>query len=432
MTMHRITPGLALAFALALTPVAPALAAGPPQARVPRLNPEAPTSAYLDGLWYEADEAGVRFVPGDRYSVAGVFTAIRPEKVDRTIDLAKAHVVPPFGEAHNHSVDGPGTVAAARRYLKQGIFSYKNPNDVASVAEAGRPVFNKPESLDVAFAHGGLSVDEGHPEQLYKYLAPMMGLDAKALDGQAFFAVPTPESVARRWPEILKGRPDFLKLYLLDAKGEGRGKAQGLSPETFRRAVALAGEAGLTTTVHVETAADLALAVDAGATEAAHLPGYSWAEGLGADAYRVPDDLARRMSERGFLVVTTTVVTVDRPTPTPEAVERKRQIQALQVENLKRLHAAGVPLAIGSDSYSKTALDEARNLRKLGAFSDRDLLRLWVETAPRSIFPRRSIGRLSPGHEASFLVLTADPTEDFARVEAIKLRVKQGLVLDEP
>ena len=57
------------------------------------------------------------------------------------------------------------------------------------------------------------------------------------------------------------------------------------------------------------------------------------------------------------------------------------------------------------------------------------VLRAWVETGPRSVFPDRAIGGLVPGQEASFLVLDADPSKDFARVEQIRTRVKQGVVL---
>ncbi len=419
---------------LALVAVFPEATTAQPAGRVPKLNPDAPTTAYVNGLWYEAEgegkTRGFRFIPGDRYSVAGVFTAGRPEAVDKTVDLKGGYVVPPFGEAHNHNVDGPFTLPTTLRYLGQGIFFYKNPNDVAEVAAKGAKMFNKPPALDVVFAHGGLSIKGGHPEGLYRYLARFNGMDPEHLDGQTFFDTPTPEAVARRWPEVLKGHPDFIKLYLLDALNQAGGKPQGLPPESFRRAVALAKEAGLRTTVHIETAADLALAVEAGATEAAHLPGYSWAKNLGADAYRISDDLARRMADQGFIVVTTTLVTEGIPATTPEAIERKREVQALQVENLKRLYNAGVPLAIGCDSYNSTSLDEATHLRKLGAFSDADLLRLWVETAPLSIFPNRAIGRLSPGFEASFLVLEADPSTDFNRVRQIRTKVKQGVVLD--
>lgn len=408
------------------------VATAQPSGRIPRFNPDAPTTAYIHGLWYEADgkDAEVRFVAGDRYSIAGVFTARRPEVVARTVDLGGGYAVPPFGEAHNHSVDGPATLPTALRYLGQGIFSYKNPNDVATVAVQGAGLFNKPEALDIVFAHGGLSIRGGHPEGLYRYLARNTGANPDRLDGQVYFATPDPEAVTRRWPEILRGRPDFIKLYLLDAANQAGGPPQGLPPAAFRRAVTLATEAGLRTTVHVETAADLALAVDAGATESAHLPGYAWANRLDAGAYRITDDLARRMADRGFLVTTTTLVTTGTPASTPAAIERQHLIQTLQVENLRRLDAAGVPLAIGCDQYSSTALDEAFHLRKLGVFTDARLLRLWVETAPRSIFPHRAIGRLDPGHEASFLVLPADPAADFTQVQQIRTRVKQGVVLD--
>lgn len=412
--------------------LAVALLTGAEPKRVPRVNPAAPTSAYVNGLWYEATADGARFVPGDRYSVAGVFTARKPEAIDLTIDLKSAHVVPPFGEAHNHNVDGPWTAPTAARYLKQGVFYYKNPNNIASIAAQSRELFNKPGALDVTFAHGGLSVAGGHPNQLYRRLAAQYQLDPDKLDGQAFFDVPTAAAVEKRWPEILKGRPDFIKLYLLDASGQSGRKTAGLPAEAIRRAVALAGEAGLRTTVHVETAADLALALDAGADEAAHLPGYSWAEGLGGPAYTIDDALARRLAARRFVVVTTTNVTEDDPATTPKAVDRRRDIQRVQVENLRRLHRAGVPLAVGADSYGKTALDEARHLRKLGALADAELLRAWVETGPRSVFPDRAIGELTPGHEASFLALEGDPTKDFAQVERIRTRVKQGAVLGDP
>jgi len=51
-------------------------------------------------------------------------------------------------------------------------------------------------------------------------------------------------------------------------------------------------------------------------------------------------------------------------------------------------------------------------------------------TTAETIFPKRKIGRLQEGYEASFLVLSANPVNDFAAVEKIALRVKQGRVLD--
>lgn len=46
-----------------------------------------------------------------------------------------------------------------------------------------------------------------------------------------------------------------------------------------------------------------------------------------------------------------------------------------------------------------------------------------------TIFPKRRVGYLKEGYEASFLVLNADPLQDFAAVQKIEMRVKQGEIL---
>jgi imidazolonepropionase-like amidohydrolase len=69
---------------------------------------------------------------------------------------------------------------------------------------------------------------------------------------------------------------------------------------------------------------------------------------------------------------------------------------------------------------------EAIYLSSLGVYSNAELLRLWTEVTPQSIFPNRQIGRLARGYESSFIVLDGDPLADFSNVKRIKLRVKQG------
>jgi imidazolonepropionase-like amidohydrolase len=59
-------------------------------------------------------------------------------------------------------------------------------------------------------------------------------------------------------------------------------------------------------------------------------------------------------------------------------------------------------------------------------------LRIAVETTPRTIFPNRKIGRLREGYEASFLVLNGNPIENFDYVKNIRLRFKQGVLLNPP
>jgi imidazolonepropionase-like amidohydrolase len=68
-------------------------------------------------------------------------------------------------------------------------------------------------------------------------------------------------------------------------------------------------------------------------------------------------------------------------------------------------------------------------LAGLQAFDNLELLRLWSDTA-RTIFPDRKIGALDEGYEASFLALEGNPLRAFANVKRIRLRVKQGVVLE--
>jgi len=57
------------------------------------------------------------------------------------------------------------------------------------------------------------------------------------------------------------------------------------------------------------------------------------------------------------------------------------------------------------------------------------LLNMWCGTTAETIFPRRKIGHLREGYEASFLVLSGDPINDFTNVQKIEMRVKSGAIL---
>jgi len=48
------------------------------------------------------------------------------------------------------------------------------------------------------------------------------------------------------------------------------------------------------------------------------------------------------------------------------------------------------------------------------------------------IFPKRKIGHLQEGYEASFLVLDSNPLENFTNVKKIRLRLKQGNFIPHP
>jgi imidazolonepropionase-like amidohydrolase len=107
----------------------------------------------------------------------------------------------------------------------------------------------------------------------------------------------------------------------------------------------------------------------------------------------------------------------------------KERTDVVQVHNLSLLKRYKVKVAFGSDRYGNTPVKDVLYIQKLGVFSNLEMLRIWCEDTPRTIFPNRKLGRLMESYEASFVVLGGNPLKDFAQVQNIKLRFKQGLPL---
>ncbi len=64
-------------------------------------------NAFLNGRWL----SGQGFLSKPMYSVNGIFTHSEPDRVKKTIDWKNGYVVPPFGEAHTHHVEGDWNIA---------------------------------------------------------------------------------------------------------------------------------------------------------------------------------------------------------------------------------------------------------------------------------------------------------------------------------
>jgi imidazolonepropionase-like amidohydrolase len=117
----------------------------------------------------------------------------------------------------------------------------------------------------------------------------------------------------------------------------------------------------------------------------------------------------------------------EKPNPLAGMNENEKRFRKITIQNLRHLQDAGVPLIVGSDTHPGTgALAEIEFLRDTEVFSNLELLKMWSETTPHVIFPRRKIGALEEGYEANFLVLEENPIQDFSRLKRIRMRVKQG------
>lgn len=393
---------------------------------------DAPVIRLVNAHWW----AGDHFTTGERYLKGGVF--VRRTRADRTVDLGGAWVTPPFGEAHNHNLAAPDMArAVSDTYLADGIFYVKNPNSRYATTPATRALLGRQDTVDAVFAMGGITSPGGHPIRLYGFLSRWSGpaRDGETFEGDAFHLVSKEADIAPVLDTLQAQGADFIKTYLLHSERFEARKGQkafygqtGLDPKLYPLIIRAAHARGLRVSVHIESAADFRLAVAAGVDEINHLPGYMWDKEDTAEAYRLRPADARAAAGAGVVVVTTTVVT--------EQINlnaaRKAEVKVLQAENLKTLAAAGVKIAIGSDTFMATSRAEAMNLIAIGAFDGPTVLRLWIDTAPLTIFPSRRIGCLKVGCEADFLVLGGDPLVNFSATADIRQAWKDGRTLTLP
>lgn len=384
---------------------------------------------YRGGKWFD----GARFRDTVVFVVDGVFRAKAGATVDSVVDLRGGYVVPPFGDAHQHLVD-PDASATNVAYLRDGILYVMDQANSPFLRPVLDAVFNKPTSLDFISAYQGWTSPGGHPVEVIKrgtemMPGPMATMIRDSLDPGMVMQVDTREDIDRRWAYFLKGRPDFLKLYLLQSDRHATMRNnpamegnRGIDPALIPDLVSRARAAGLRVSAHVFTAADFRAAVAGGVDIIAHIPG---GRSSNPAPFLLTDDDARQAAARNVTVITTVAQQRD------SAITD--QLLASQLgPNIAVLRRNGVKLVIGSDLFPATAAVEIAALMRSKLFTNLELLRMWSTATPQLIFPQRKIGELREGFEASFLVLRDDPLADFRNTTGIVMRVKRGRTLPAP
>lgn len=372
------------------------------------------TYKFVNGLWFNGQSFEAKTV----YSVNGIFKMKHDGEVTATIDLENAYVIPPFAEAHNHHfMNGFLYEQQIKDYLAKGIFYAKNPNSIPYLTDAIKDKVNTASSVDVSYSNGGITATDGHPVQIFDSMADrgmIKGLTKKDMEGQAYYIVNTEADLARQWARIKASKPDFIKVYLERSEEYEKRKddpkfygKKALNPALLPKIVKFAHKDNLSVSVHVTSSQDFHTAVASGVDEITHLP-----------LALITEEDAIAAAKRGIVVVTTT--TSHRPT------DGVSNINEVHRTNLLLLNKHGVKIAFGTDNFEITVLEEALNVYKLNVFDNLTLLKMWTDTTAKTIFPKRKIGEIKDGYEASFITLSENPLKDFSAVKKVKFRFKQG------
>ncbi len=416
-----------------------AMLSGQSGAPLPRVPNERPVIHFVNGQWFD----GQRFVRTDFYA-EGKFLTRHPHerRASQEVDLHGGFVVPPYGDAHEHNFDGvANTKKVAQDYLRDGIFYAQgmtnNPSGAAEVIAAG--LVDTPTAPDVTYAQGSLTAVNGHPKEVYESLANgfyypqtpeqrKIVIEGNKREGKAYWQIADAAMLDAKWPMILAGKPDLIKIILSGSEHFKQATAddpelgKGIDPALVPLITAKAHAAGLKVAAHIDTAADFHVAVTGGVDEMGHMPGYGIRAGEDVSVYRIADADIQLAAKRHVPVQATAGIYVDAQTSAADLKAR----QGSQIDNLRRLKKAGVVILIGSDHYGQDSVHEADYLQSLGVWDNREMLTMWSTATPKDVFPKRKIGELKEGYEASFLVLAGDPLKDWSATHRITDRWKQG------
>ena len=385
------------------------------------------TYELKNGNWYN----GKDFTPGNWYVVNGLLSKKAPAKVDSVVDLLGRYVTPPMGDAFCSSVaDNPSAANTTKMYAGEGTFYLQVLSNTQEGRSAVQPLLNKPGAPDAVFANGGITCTLGYP--FVKYEAPAQGIrtqemiaqrgefikEQRKMLGNGYWFIDSKEALDKEWSKIIAQKPAVISIYLLDAQKSGGKEGKGLTPEVAKLVIKKAHKAKLQVWAHIETPDDLRLGLKLGVDGFANLPGYNWNGNGDAKQFELSDEDLKMLAKKKTAVVTL-FSHAQSATPRPAVLE-------LHTKTLKRMFESNVNVVLGSNDAQRTGRAELNYWHMLGSLDAASILKVLCVNTPRAIFPKRKIGKIEDGYEASFIVLSDNPLTNILKIRASPFRMKNG------
>ncbi len=421
---QRGTTAAAVLAAIALT--AAACGPGEPEVVEPTPGLLAFTGAKLVTGEGDAIDNGTMVVRDGMIEAIGGAEEVEVPADATTVDLAGRTVTPGLINAHGHVNNVRGLEADPSFYTEEhvasqlALYARYGVTTVASLGGDGPESVAVRNREDASLMHARIRV-----------AGPVIVSD-------------DPEEATAIVNEVADTGVDFIKIRVDD----NLGATQKMTPEVYQAVIDAAHARGLKLTSHLYYLDDAKSLLDAGSDFLAH----------SVRDLAVDDDLIAKLQETGVCYCPTlmrevsTYVYEERPDwfddpfflrdadpavmaalQEPERMEGVRNSSSAQtykaqlplaMENLKTVHDAGIPIAMGTDTGPAARFQGYFEHGELELMVDSGMSPMETIVASTSAAADclgiEGVGRLAPGNHADFIIFTADPSVDIANSKTIE------------
>ncbi|HEY3989472.1 MAG TPA: amidohydrolase family protein [Acidobacteriaceae bacterium] len=370
----------------------------------------------------------------------------------KTIDLSGKTIMPELINVHGHLGLLRGTKTAAANYtednVKRQLLQYQEYG-VGAVLVMGR-------DRDEAYGWRAQSHEGTLPGALLytagRGFGVPQGLPPATMGADEIYRPATPEEARSDVRELARHHPDVVKMWVDDFYGQ----YPKMKPEIYGAIIDEAHKQHLRVAAHLYHEEDAQRLVDDGVDIFAHsvrdaeIPDSLIAEmkrkhvsyigTLALDQFAIayaddPSWLGQQFFRRSLEPGVYEMITSEAYKHTVAAAQSTQKEQTalpIALRNIKRAYDAGIPVALGTDSgatpvrpYGFSEHMELQLLVRAG-LTPLQAITVGTKNGARLLGAEDEIDTLTPGHEASFIVLDKDPSADIRNTETISAVWKAG------
>lgn len=360
----------------------------------------------IDGLGGEPVEDVAILIRGSR--IADIVPRHQmPVGTDAPIlDALDATVLPGFINAHAHAIGQLFSYGAT--WARQGVTTVADLATPLPLMYIARFYFAQRASPHLVMSGPLVTAPGGYPETVWgpDFAYPVEGVEDAG------------EKIAALIDEY---QTDLVKVAVVSPTPTpsptftSTPEQPALSLAELQAITATAHEKGRRVLAHVETVADMTLALAAGVDCLAHMP-----------ADHVPDELLRQAIEQNVFIIPTLAVT--------EKSLAGAEERAVFYSNVRRFHELGGRLALGDDAGIRNMdpgfpTAEINLLHEEAGLTPFEIIKAATSEAAAALGIDHMVGSLVPGHLADLIAVAGDPMADLSVLSRPLLVIKGGLII---